>query len=195
MLMITCLTSLTGLIFCTLFSILYSYFQSNQRPWSASTMQTQLPFIRLLHSPRVLAKWRKWRNSYKAALEALLQTLQQFYHALMSNSAFSFAPIFTLAISAHIHRSYVFPILFQILIAQHPHAQRRGCFSPRRFFEWCFSFKKNQTKTTKQVNLNPSFPQGCIIILMGELHANNLVHMKLPSSITVFSCPTFRKIQ
>jgi len=29
---------------------------------------------------------------------------------------------------------------------------------------------------------------------MGELHVNSLVHMKLPSSVIAFSCPTHRKI-
>lgn len=35
----------------------------------------------------------------------------------------------------------------------------------------------------KQVNPKPSFSQGCIVNLMGELHTKNLVCMKLPSSI------------
>lgn len=124
-LMIACLTYLTNLTFCTLLTVVYSYFISNSlfqlKALICKHHANSAAFHQLAtHSTCALAKWLEWRSFCKIALEALLQTLQQFHHALMSSSGLQFCSNFYLvAISAHICMSYISPLLFKTWIAQH----------------------------------------------------------------------------
>lgn len=121
--MITCLTFLTALTFCTLLNSLDSYLLSYTSSWRKDpALRAPCRPSCLSSSPCVSAKWLEW-SSCSTALEALLQTLQWFHHALMGSSGFSFAFIFTFWLPLHTFLWAVFsPYSFKFWL-------QRGFFS------------------------------------------------------------------
>lgn len=121
--------------------------------------------------------------------------LQWFHHNLMNDSGFSLAPIFTFWLSLHTVLWAMFsPNSFKVWLHSNPMNREESLFLSRMIFQLMLFIKKkkrqkkkdqtNQTQYNKSLfNLKPSFPQGCMIILMGELHTKNLVLMKVPSNI------------
>lgn len=97
--------------FTQLFSSLQ--FFSSCRPWSASTVQTQLPFTGLPHSPHMSQpndlSGEALTNRPRGASADITVVLPRFNEWLW----LQFGPnLYLLAISAHIHKRYIFPVVF-----------------------------------------------------------------------------------
>lgn len=152
-LMITCLTSLAGLTFCTLFNSLYSYFLSYDSFW------TKDPALQAACRPSCLSSVHMCVSQMPMSGEALTKQGLRHLCRHYSSSTTLYEPLwpqfcpnfYLLAICAGIHMSYVLPIFFEILDAQ----ERGSFFCWTIFSSGAFHLQKDNTRTNIKKNPQP----------------------------------------
>lgn len=147
--MITCLTSSAGLTFCTLFDSLYSYFLSY------GSFRTKDPDLQAVCRPSCLSSVHMCVSQMPTSGEPLTKQYLRHFCRHYSPSTTLYEPLwlqscpnfYLLAICVCTHMSYVFPILFEILVEQHLRAQKRGSFFLLdNFSSGTFHLQKNNTR-------------------------------------------------
>lgn len=142
-LMITCLTSLAGLTFCTLFNSLYSYFLSYDSFW------TKDPALQAACRPSCLSSVHMCVSQMPTSGEALTKQGLRHLCRHYSSSTTLYEPLwpqfcpnfYLLAICACIHE-----LCFAHILLNFGCTGKRLFFLLDNFFKWCFSFTKRQHK-------------------------------------------------